>query len=170
MPERATTPYVAAVTLLKVSVDGLDLVWKAGGAALHFHAPRGLRIDFNDLAGKAYKKVTSVRLRQGTIRLLLASGPNQSSWLEAAHTEVDCSVDLYSAPNGWEEAARTQAKFIVEQDAPTGRAKQLIMLHGWAEEFRRKSVGLSPTFLRIVPDVLILARYSRVQSQGVPLY
>ena len=142
-----TTPHVAAVTLLKVSVDGLDLVWKAGGAALHFCAPRGLRVDFNDLAGKAYKKVTSVRLRQGIIRLLLASGPNQLSSLEAAHTEVDCCVDLYSAPAGWGEAARNQAKFIVEQDASTGRAKQLLKLHGWAEEFRRESEGLSPTFI-----------------------
>jgi len=146
--ELVPMPHVAAVTLLKVSVDGLDLVWRAGGAALHFYAPRGLRIDFNDLAGKEYKKVTSIRLRQGIIRLLLASGPNQSSWLEAAQTEVDCCVDLYNAPKGWEEAVRNQAKFVVEQDAPTGRAKQLIMLHGWAEEFRRESEGLSPIFLR----------------------
>lgn len=168
--ELASVPHVAAVTFLKVSVDGLDLVWKAGGAALHFHVPRGLRIDFNDLAGKAYRKVTSIRLRQGIIRLLLASGPNQSSWLEAAHTEVDCCVDLYSAPKGWEEAARNQAKFVVEQDIPTGRAKQLIMLHGWTQEFRRESEGLLPTFPRIIRRMLILSHYSRVQSQRVPLY
>ena len=167
--EPASIPHIAAVTFLKVSVDGLDLVWKAGGAALHFYVPKGLRIDFNDLAGKAYKKVNSIRLRQGIIRLLLASGPNQSSWLEAAHAEVGCCVDLYSAPKGWEEAARDQARFVVEQDTPTGRAKQLIMLHGWTEEFRREPESLSPTFLRIIPRGLILSHCSRVQSQGVPL-
>ena len=146
MREPASIPHVAAVTFLKVSVDGLDLVWKAGGAALHFYVPRGLRIDFNDSAGRVYKKVTSVRLRQGIIRLLLASGPNQSSLLEAAHTELDCCFDIYSAPKGWEQAARNQAKFLVEQDVPTGRAKQLITLHGWTEEFGREPEGLTPTF------------------------
>lgn len=160
----ATTPHVAVVTLLKVSIDGLDLVWKAGGAAFHFYAPKGVRIDFNDLAGKAYKKVTSVRLRQGILKLLLASGSNHPSWLEAAHAEVDCCVDIYNAPKGWQEAAQSQAKFVVEQDAPTGRAKQLIMLHGWTEEFRREPAGSSPALPQATSEVLILRRCSRVQG------
>lgn len=141
-----TVVHIVPVTFLKVSIDGLDLVWKAGGAALNFCAPKGLRIDFNDLAGKTYKKVNSIRLRQGVLKLLLASGPNQSSWLEAAHAEVDCCIDLYRAPKGWQEAARKQAKFFVEQDAPTGRAKRLIVLHGWTEEFRREPTGSSSLF------------------------
>ena len=140
----------AVVTFLKVTVDGLDLVWKAGGAAINFCASKGVRIDFNDLAGKTYKKVNSIRLRQGTLKLLLASGPNQSSWLEAARAEVDCCVDAYRAPRDWQEAARKQAKFFVEQDAPTGRAKQLIAHHGWTEEFRREPAGLSSNLLRIL--------------------
>lgn len=139
----ANVVHIVPVTFLKVSIDGLDLVWKAGGAALHFCVQKSVRIDFNDLAGKTYKKVNSVRLRQGVLKLLLASGPNQSSWLEAAHAEVDCCIDLYKAPKGWQEAARKQAKFFVEQDAPTGRAKRLIMLHGWTEEFRREPAGPS---------------------------
>lgn len=156
------TPQIAAVTLLKVSIDGLELVWKAGGAALHFYAPKGIRIDFNDLAGKTYKKVTSMRLRQGVLKLLLASGPK--SWLEAAYTEVDCCLDSYSTPKGWEGAAETQAKFVIEQDAPTGRAKQLIALHGWTERFRREPAGLSSAFLRVASEALILSRCSRVQG------
>lgn len=142
----------------------MDLVWKAGGAALHFYAPKGVRIDFNDLAGQTYKKVNSIRLRQGILTLLLASGPNQSSWLEAAHVEVDCCVDLYKAPKGWQEAAQSQAEFVVEQDAPTGRAKQLIMLHGWTEKLGREPAGLLSTFLRPAPGVLIISCCSRVQS------
>ena len=160
----ATMPHIAIVTLLKVTVDGLDLVWKAGGATLHFCVPKSVRIDFNDLAGKTYKKVNSIRLRQGTLKLLLASGPNQPSWLEAAHVEFDCCVDLYRAPKGWKEAAQNQAQFVVEQDAPTGRAEQLIMLHGWTEKFRREPPGLSPKLLRVVHEVLISFRCSRVQS------
>jgi len=139
--------HIATVTLLKVTVDGLDLVWKAGGAVLHFCVSKGIRIDFNDLAGKTYKKVNSIRLRQGTLKLLLASGPNQSSWLEAAHVEFGCCIDLYRAPKGWQEAAQNQAQFFVGQDAPTGRAKELIMLHGWTGKFRREPPGLSPGFL-----------------------
>jgi len=156
--------HIAVVTLLKVTVDGLDLVWKVGGTALHFCVPKGVRIDFNDLAGKTYKKVNSIRLRQGTIKLLLASGPNQSTWLEAAHVELGCCIDLYRAPKGWQEAAQNQAQFVVEQDAPTGRAKQLIMLHGWTGKLRREPPGLSPKFLWVVHEVLIVSRRSRVQS------
>ena len=139
-------PHITTVTFLKVTIDGLDLVWKAGGAALHLCVPRGIRIDFNDLAGKAYKKVNSIRLRQGTFKLLLASGPNQPSWLEAARVEFGCCIDLYRAPKGWQEAAQNQAQFVVEQDAPTGRAKQLIRLHGWTEKFGRELPSLSPKF------------------------
>lgn len=156
------TAHIAVVTVLKVSVDGLDLVWKAGGAALYFCVPKGVRIDFNDLAGKTYKKVNSIKLRQGTLKLLLASGQNQSSWLEAAHVEFDCCIDLYRAPKGWQEGAQNQAKFFVEQDAPTGRAKQLIMLHGWTEKFRREPSGLSLKFLRVIYEMLILFHFSRV--------
>lgn len=159
-----TTPHPAIVTFLKVFVDGLDLVWKAGGAAFNFCAPRGVKIDFNDLAGKTYKKVNSIRLRQGTLKLLLASGPNSSSWLEAAHTEVDCCVDLYRAPKGWEEVAQNQAKFLVKQDAPTGRAKQLIMLHGWTAKFRCEPAGLSSNFLWVMSEMLTLSRHSRGQN------
>jgi hypothetical protein len=148
------TAHVVVVTFLKVAIDGLDLVWNTGGAALHFCASRGVRIDFNDLAGKAYKKVNSIRLRQGTFKLLLASGSNQSSWLEAAHVEVDCCIDLYRAPKGWQEAARKQAKFVVEQDASTGRAKQLIMLHGWTGEFKREPTGLSSNTMRLCSGCL----------------
>ena len=147
-------PYIATATFLKVTIDGLDLVWEAGGCALHFCAPKGVRIDFNDLAGKTYKKVNSIRLRQGVLKLLLASGPGQSSWLETARIEVDCCMDLYRAPKGWEEAAQSQAKFIVEQDAPTSRAKKLIMLHGWTEKFRCDPPGF-------------VARFSVGDAQGV---
>lgn len=138
-----TAAHVVVVTFLKVAIDNLDLVWKAGGAALHLCAPWGVRIDFNDLAGKTYKKVNSIRLRKAILKLLLASGPNRSSWLEAAHVEIDCCIDMYKAQNDWQEAARKQARFIVEQDAPTGRARQLIMLHGWTEEFRHEPTGSS---------------------------
>lgn len=144
-----TAAHAIVVTFLKVVIDGLDLVWKAGGAALHFYVPRGVRIDFNDLAGKTYKKVNSIRLRQGILKLLLSSGPNQSSWLEAAHVEVDCCIDLYRALNGWQDAARKQAKFMVEQDAPTRRARKLIMLHGWTEEFRREPTGLPSNAVQV---------------------
>ena len=145
--------HIVTVTFLKVSVDGLDLVWRAGDAALHFCAPKGVRIDFNDLAGKTYKKVNSIRIRQAALKLLLASGPNQSSWLEAAHMELDCCIDLYRALKGWQEAAQSQAKFLVEQDAPTGRAKHIIMLHGWTEKLGREPPGKFKFYMGYVRDV-----------------
>jgi hypothetical protein len=115
---------------LKISVDAVDTTWQLGNTALQFTAPKGLRIDSNDVAGRLYRKVTSVRLRHGCVKLLLASRPSQSVWLEAAQINWDVSLDLYDAPSGWREAARSQAEFIAAQDAPTGRAKALIAVHG----------------------------------------
>ncbi|KAI0358672.1 hypothetical protein OH77DRAFT_1587674 [Trametes cingulata] len=116
------------VTFLKVTVDTVNAVWLVGEAAAELNLPEGLRFDMNDLAGKSYRRVTSLRLPEGTTRLLLASKQDHSRWLEAADMQFDVDVDIYSAPAGWRESARRQTDFIAEQDALTGRAKALYML------------------------------------------
>ncbi|KAI0368271.1 hypothetical protein BV20DRAFT_969313 [Pilatotrama ljubarskyi] len=113
------------VTFLKIQVDTVNVVWLVGEAAAELSLPEGLRIDMNDLAGKSYRRVTSVRLPQGTVKLLLTSKQDHSRWIEAASMGLDVDADIYSAPPGWRELARRQTDFIAEQDALTGRAKIL---------------------------------------------
>lgn len=81
----------------------------------------------NDLAGKSFRKVTSLRLPEATVRIILASRQDRTRWIEVADARVDVNLDLYSAPPGWQESARRQADFIAEQDHLTGRAKILYM-------------------------------------------
>ncbi|KAI0829807.1 hypothetical protein BC628DRAFT_1477689 [Trametes gibbosa] len=115
------------VTFLKVQVESVNAVWVTGGAAAELTLPRGLRLDMNDLAGKSFRKVTSLRLPEATVRIILASRQDRTRWIEVADARVDVNLDLYSAPPGWQESARRQADFIAEQDHLTGRAKILYM-------------------------------------------
>lgn len=123
------------VTFLKVCIDAIDSTWQVGHAALQFNAPRGLRIESNDLAGKLHRKVTSIRLRPSSVKLLVASRPSHPAWLEAAQAEISVCLDLYDAPAGWRVDAKTQADFIAREDAPTGRARSLTAMHGLTEKF-----------------------------------
>ncbi|KAI0663325.1 hypothetical protein C8Q70DRAFT_1102776 [Cubamyces menziesii] len=113
------------VTFLKVQVDTVNAVWLAGEAAAELSLPNGLRFDTNDLAGKSFRRVTSLRLPEGSAKLLLSSKQDRSRWIEAADARLDVDLDIYSTPSGWRESARRQTEFISEQDAPTGRAKIL---------------------------------------------
>ncbi|KAI0705009.1 hypothetical protein C8T65DRAFT_728083 [Cerioporus squamosus] len=113
------------VTFLKVQVDTINVVWTVGNAAAELTLPRGLRIDMNDLAGKAFHKVTGVRLPQCALKLLLASKQDRARWIEAADAHFDVDIDIYSAPPEWEQSARLQTEFLAQQDALTGRAKIL---------------------------------------------
>lgn len=117
--------YIRTVTFLKVKIDSVNAVWSVDGAAVEFSLPHGLRIDSNDLAGKSFRKVTGIRLPEGTVKLLLASKLDRSRWLEAGDARFDVDLDIYSAPLGWHESARLQTEFIAKQDAETGRAKVL---------------------------------------------
>lgn len=69
------------VTFLKIQVESVNVVWLANGAAAELVLPAGLRLDMNDLAGKEFRKVTSLRLPEGTARLLLASKQDRARWV-----------------------------------------------------------------------------------------
>ncbi|CDO69204.1 hypothetical protein BN946_scf185042.g106 [Trametes cinnabarina] len=115
------------VTFLKVQVDTVNVVWLVGEAVAELTLSDGLRLDRNDLAGKSFSQVTSLRLPDGTAKLLLASKQDRSRWIEAADARIDVDVDVYSAPPGWREAAKRQTDFVAAEDAPTGRARILYM-------------------------------------------
>lgn len=97
----------------------------------------------NDLAGKSFRKVTSLRLPEGTVRLLLASKQDRARWIEAADAQLSVDLDIYSAPPGWQDAARRQMDFIAEQDHPTGRAKILYMEEGDPVDSSRLRPGMT---------------------------
>ena len=118
---------VDAVTFLKIVMDEITFVWHADNAAVELRLPHGLRMDSNDLAGKHYSKVTSVRIPDGSMKMLLGKPSAPSEWLEAAEVTFDAFLDNYSAPLGWRERAEAQAQFLAKQDGHTCRAVFLYM-------------------------------------------
>ncbi|THH30793.1 hypothetical protein EUX98_g3395 [Antrodiella citrinella] len=115
------------VTFLKLCLGSVNIVWNVGNAAVEFALPDGLRIDSNDLAGKTYAKVTSIRLPQATLKTLIVSPSSSSVWYEAMSLTADANLDLYSAPPGWQEKATEQMTFVAKQDSPTLRARFMYM-------------------------------------------
>jgi hypothetical protein len=77
----------------------------------------------NDLAGNNYRKVTSLSVPRVITRFLHSLGKN--NWVEAGEVVFDAALDLYSSPLGWQVSAISQAKFLAEQDEPTGRLRKL---------------------------------------------
>jgi hypothetical protein len=113
------------VTFLKFSLDALDATWLAGHAALEVSLPRGLSLEMNDLAGTYYRKMTSLRVPQICLKVLITTPSGRHTWLEAAQFASDANLDIYSAPAGWRESRSVQADYIRSQDVLTGRAKFL---------------------------------------------
>jgi hypothetical protein len=77
----------------------------------------------NDLAGNSYRKVTSISVPKVITRFLHSLGKN--CWVEAGEVVFDAVLDHYSSPPGWQGSAQSQAKFLAEQDEPTGRLRKL---------------------------------------------
>jgi hypothetical protein len=113
------------VTFLKFSLNALNATWLAGHAALEVSLPRGLSLEMNDLAGTYYRKVTSLRVPQICLKVLITTPSGRHTWLEAAQFASDGNLDIYSAPAGWRESGRVQADYIRSQDILTGRARFL---------------------------------------------
>lgn len=120
-------PNECIVTFLKFCLGRANVIWNAGSAAVEFALPEGLRVDNNDLAGKTYGKVTSIRVPQVTCKMLLASPSSSSVWYEAMSMNADLNLDIYSAPPGWREKAEQQTAFIARQDSHTLRARFMYM-------------------------------------------
>lgn len=113
------------ITFLKVLLQSVDIVLKDAEAALHLKVPRGLRLDYNDLAGKTYQKVMSIRLPLFQVQNLLRSPYKHDDWFEVASARMDLCSDIYFSPTGWEESAARQLRFVLEQDSLTKRLKFL---------------------------------------------
>lgn len=77
----------------------------------------------NNLAGNNYRNVTSFFVPKVITRFLHSVG--KDDWVEAGEVMFDAALDHYSSPLGWQGSALAQAKFLAEQDEPTGRLRKL---------------------------------------------
>ena len=88
--------------------------------------PLGFKVDMNDLGSQYHQRVTSLRIPDIVVKLLVSGKQDRSPWLEAAAFETHVSMDIYSAPRQHRSHTRKQTAFIQEQDAPTGRAQRML--------------------------------------------
>ncbi|KII92575.1 hypothetical protein PLICRDRAFT_134291 [Plicaturopsis crispa FD-325 SS-3] len=110
------------ITFFKFTLDSVETTWLAEAAAVQLSLPQGLRFDNNDLAAELHRKVSSVRVPQFSLQILLK---DRDTWLEAADLVTDANLDIYSAPRDWKTAARAQTEFVQAQDILTGRVQHM---------------------------------------------
>jgi hypothetical protein len=113
------------VTFYKITVKTIEATWKAEQAALLVRFPRGFKLDRNDLGTNYYKRVTSLRLPDVSVKVLLTGSPRPKAWLEAAEIASELYIDIHSSPYNREALTHAQLAFIEEQDSLTGRAKRV---------------------------------------------
>jgi hypothetical protein len=143
---------ISLVTFLKIVLDEITLVWQADSAAVELRLPNGLRMDSKDLAGKLYSKVTSVRIPDGSVKMLLSKPSSPSEWHEVAGVTLDAYIDNYSAPLGWQERAQAQAEFLAKQDGHTCRVLFLYMPDQAVPNDTLAPGMLSPTTTRTITN------------------
>ena len=118
--------------------------------------PLGLNVDANDLGCEDHQRVTSLRIPDIVVKLLVSGKQDRSPWLEAAVFETHLSMDIYSAPRQHRSHTRKQTAFIHEQDAPTGRAQRMLghYLRG-GDAIAEERVYMNSVFLPqpAVPDL-----------------
>ena len=122
-PPSLTSPLV---TFYKVSVESVDITWKAGSAAVVVSLPEGVKVNTNDLAADHYRKVVSVRAPHITAKVLVTSQIPGASWLEAGEVVADAYIDVYSAPKDYIALNAAQVAFVEEQDRATNRVKRMV--------------------------------------------
>lgn len=113
------------VTFLKLTLGSAYLVWLAADSAVELALPDGLRLDSNDLSGRSYMKVTSIRIPTGTVKALNQTREHSKDWHDTAGLTFDINLDMYAAPPGWRSKADRQRAFVTAQDVLTGRASCL---------------------------------------------
>jgi hypothetical protein len=113
------------VTFLKLALIAVDITWRAGNAALILSLPCGVKVDSNDLGGLYYRKITSLRIPEIRIKILLTPVLKSNRWLEAAEIVADAFLDIYASPLGYRDMAQAQLAYVEEQDRPTGRAQRM---------------------------------------------
>jgi hypothetical protein len=103
------------------------VIWRAGHGALVISLPRGVKVDTNDLGGRYHRKVTTLRVPEAVIKVLLAVSSESNRWLEAAEIIADAFLDIYASPHGHRDMTRAQAAFVEEQDRLTNRARRMFL-------------------------------------------
>ncbi|KAE9411411.1 hypothetical protein BT96DRAFT_961320 [Gymnopus androsaceus JB14] len=147
------------LTFMKVSLGSVNVLWKAGSAALDLSIPQGLKIDHNDLGGQYHKSMTSIRLPQLSLKALLDYNKS-NTWLEGAEVVTDIFLDIYSSPAGWREMSAAQADFVREQDLPTGRVERFIQMLKTARSMPGTRTHLNGLYMP-QPTLLHRKAYSR---------
>lgn len=117
--------FATPVTFLKFTLATVDVTWRAGNAALVLSLPCGVKVDSNDLGGLYYRKITSLRIPEIRIKVLLTPVLKNNRWLEAAEIVADVFLDIYASPLGYRDMAQAQLAYIEEQDRSTGRARRM---------------------------------------------
>lgn len=142
---------IMAVTFVKLGLDSLDLTCTVDSVAFQALLPQGVQLDSNDLCGKTYRNVRSIRVPTIQVRLLQKYG-RHGHWIETGSCSLDVATDVYARPPGWEKSGEAQRAFIAAQDELTRRTEYLYQPQSRRRRAFTSGLYSSDAFLHFLVD------------------
>ncbi|WVQ74514.1 hypothetical protein IAR50_004115 [Cryptococcus sp. DSM 104548] len=107
------------VTFFKLGVEKALVMLTAGNHAISVDAPLGLLLDTSTWGTRSHSSTTSLLLPSLTVNLLDRRPGKQ--WQVVSNASFGMTLDVYNAPERWQEHVQAQQQFLKEQDTATGR-------------------------------------------------
>lgn len=111
------------VTFFKLSLGQATILLNQGDSALSVELVQGVNLDLSTCATRSC--ASSIGLQIPSLAVHVLSRPESSDWETVGHAKAGASVEVYSAPQGWRDAAAKQQAFIRKEDAETCRIAYL---------------------------------------------
>lgn len=107
------------VTFFKFSINHALAMLTADSSAISFEALSGLTLDTSTWGTRSYSSNIGLLLPSFTLNVIHRSP--RKTWRVVSSATVGATLDLYSAPDRWQERVSAQQEFLKEQDSETGR-------------------------------------------------
>ncbi|ODN76792.1 hypothetical protein L202_05394 [Cryptococcus amylolentus CBS 6039] len=139
------------VTFFKLCVEKALVMLTEGDHSISIDIPRGLLLDTSTWGTRSHSSNTSMLMPSLTANLL-SRGPG-SQWQVVSNACLGMTLDIYNAPERWQEHVEAQQRFLRDQDTATGRI--WFLYQGGKPQKRRFVNGLYlPLPLKKISDAL----------------
>lgn len=108
-----------SVTFFKFSINHALAMLTADSNAISLEALSGLTLDTSTWGTRSYS--SNVGLLLPSVALNIIHRSPRRTWHVVSSVTIGATLDVYNAPDRWQERVSAQQEFLKEQDSETGR-------------------------------------------------
>lgn len=110
---------MCSVTFFKFSINHALAMLTADSNAISLEALSGLTLDTSTWGTRSYS--SNIGLLLPSVALNIIHRSPRRTWHVVSSATVGATLDVYNAPDRWQERVSAQQEFLKEQDSETGR-------------------------------------------------